>query len=128
MKTSEREKAKYNNNVYRYEFEEKQREKRVRQFKRAITDKYISADISYRFKNVYDVINNGYIAFYLKLCSDFALDPFDLGPLNSLVENRKENLLENRILSMYCDLNMAGRERFFEMLYDLWSIDKYKRI
>ena len=121
------------------EFTEQDEKERIRRAKIAILKEYptIRSFIE-RFKSKFDTRNTNFtigdtinkknICRYLEFCRIVRLDPFDLSPLNEFTENRKVNLLENRILAMYCDLNRKGRLRFFELLTDLWSIEKYRRV
>lgn len=121
------------------EFTEKEKTERTRRANAAILKGYPTiAGFIREFRKDYNpgeqnhtvvkIINHKNICRYHEFCKKLRLDPFDLSPLNEFTENRKVNLLENRILAMYCDLNRKGRLRFFELLTDLWSIEKYRRV
>lgn len=72
----------------------------------------------------YQCINTGR---YLEICKRLKLDPFDCLPMDSFYENKKENILENRLMEMYCDLNLTGRTKVMDYIRDLCETGKYKR-
>ena len=68
-----------------------------------------------------------YAEEHMKMCEFLHLDPFDCLPIESFRENRKENILENRFLGKYCDLNMIGRKKVMDYLEDIHATSKYRR-
>lgn len=111
-------------------------EERVRKLDRAIREKTASREAFYtksgnirvqRASEFSNIVNCSQVARYIKYCAMLGLDPYDLLPLDNFYENRQENIMENKIMSMYFDLNMKGRLRFMEMLGDIWNIEKYRR-
>ena len=120
--------------MVKLEFSEKEKSDRIRNAYIAINDKYGSvADYkkmadALPFVSIEACVNSARVCVYLYFCKEFRLDPYDLIALDSYYENRKENLLENRLLSLYCVLNQDGRERFLDLLEDVVSIEKYRRV
>jgi len=116
------------------EFSEEEKKERKIRIRIAIEDKYNTLK-HYKKKTgmtslqgLDSMINSKTVQTYLRLCRDLRLDPYDLISIDSFYENRKENLLENRLLSFYCMLNRDGRERFLDLFEDVISIEKYRRV
>lgn len=109
------------------DFSEAESKRRVDKLYMAILKKYPRLSMYLgRISGDKDLVNHKIVARYIAVCKEFKLDPFDLQPLDNYFENRKENILENRMLAMYCTLNREGRERIMEMLEDVCGIEKYR--
>ena len=61
----------------------------------------------------------------IKMCDKLSLNPVDFTSLETDASLGAQ-LLENRVMQYYMELNPLGRDRILELMDDLVQIEKYK--